>query len=273
MLNTLLIDRYQITAELGQGGMGAVYLALDTYLEREVAVKVMNSHRIGTEGRALLLHEARAAARLSHPNVAMVFDMGEHEATPFVVMEYVPGQVLSEWKPARLNDVVRITRQVCAALAHAHQKDLIHRDVKPGNVIVTEEGVAKLMDFGLARALNARVEPEASFAGTVSYVAPEQALGEEVDHRADLYALGVMLYELCTGRLPFLGTPVQVIIQHVQEIAPEPREINPELPSALNELIVHLMEKNPADRPASAASVGHLLEVLSDLYRLSFVRP
>ena len=147
MLNTTLINRYQITRELGRGGMGTVYLAMDTYLEREVAVKVIDQHKFGTEGRVMLIHEAHATAHLSHPNVVMVFDVGELDRTPFVVMEYVPGHTLAEQKPHRLNEIVRLARQVCAALAHAHAKGLIHRDVKPGNVLVTPEGVAKLMDF------------------------------------------------------------------------------------------------------------------------------
>jgi serine/threonine-protein kinase len=147
MLNTTLINRYQITRELGRGGMGTVYLAMDTYLEREVAVKVIDQHKFGTEGRVMLIHEAHATAHLSHPNVVMVFDVGELDRTPFVVMEYVPGHTLAEQKPHRLNEIVRLARQVCAVLAHAHAKGLIHRDVKPGNVLVTPEGVAKLMDF------------------------------------------------------------------------------------------------------------------------------
>jgi len=271
MLNTTLIHRYQITRELGRGGMSTVYLALDTYLEREVAVKMIDHHKFGTEGRALLIHEARATARLSHPNVVMVFDVGELDRTPFIVMEYVPGHTLAEAKPHRLNEIVRLARQVCAALAHAHAKGLIHRDVKPGNVLVSSEGVAKLMDFGLARASNAKVEPEGSFTGTVSYVAPEQAMGEEIDPRADLYALGVMMYELFTGQLPFTGSSMQIIIKHIQEMPTPPQEISPDLPSALNELILHLLQKNPDDRPDSAESVGHLLGILGDLYRMAFV--
>ncbi|GAB4577576.1 MAG: hypothetical protein Fur0022_03070 [Anaerolineales bacterium] len=271
MLNTTLINRYHITQQLGQGGMGTVYLALDTYLEREVAVKIIDQHKFGTEGRGLLIHEARATARLSHPNVVMVFDVGELDKVPFVVMEYVPGNTLAEQKPHRLNEIVRLVRQVCAALAHAHAKGLIHRDVKPGNVLVTPEGVAKLMDFGLARATNAKVDPNSSFAGTVAYVAPEQAIGEDVDPRADLYALGVMMYELFTGQLPFTGAAMQVIIKHIQEMPKPPKALNPDLPSALDELIMHLLQKNPNDRPDSAEAVGHLLGILGDLYRMAFV--
>lgn len=271
MLNSTIFGRYEITGKLGQGGMGTVYLAMDTYLKREVAVKVMNQHCYGTEGRAILLHEAQATARLSHPNVVMVFDVGELEHSPFVIMEYVPGRTLTEYKPQHLNEIVHLMRQVCAALSHAHAKGIIHRDVKPGNIIVTPEGVAKLMDFGLARVLNTKIEPDNSFSGTVAYVAPEQASGQGIDPRSDLYALGVMMYELCTGRLPFLGNTIQILIKHIQEMPTPPQELNSSLPSALNELIMHLLQKQPGDRPESAQTVGHLLSILGDLYRLSLI--
>lgn len=267
--DTILNGRYQTLYELGQGGMGSVYLALDTYLEREVAVKVLNRHTLGTSGRVQLLNEARAAARLSHPNVAMVFDVSEQVDVPFIVMEYVPGRSLDSMRPKRMGDVMRMAQQLCAALQHAHDKGLVHRDVKPHNVIVTAEGVAKLMDFGLARALDQPLDKsDKSFAGTVSYVAPEQALGEPVDYAADLYALGVVLYEMATGQLPFSGRSVQVIIQHIQEMPPAPRLVNPAVSPALDELIMHLLQKEPRQRPNSAAAVGQLLEVLINLTRI-----
>lgn len=269
LTDVVLNDRYQVMHELGQGGMGSVHLALDTYLEREVAVKVLNKHTLGTSGQALLLNEARAAARLSHPNVVMVFDVGEQNGIPFIVMEYVPGQTLSNARPKRMGDVMRIARQLCAALHHAHQKGLVHRDVKPHNVIITAEGVAKLMDFGLARALDRPLdESDKSFTGTVSYVAPEQALGEPVDYAADLYALGVVLYEMSTGSLPFSGRNMQIVIKHIQEMPTPPRDINPAIAPAVNELIMHLLQKDPRQRPESAEAVGQLLEVLINLTRI-----
>ncbi|MCA9972954.1 MAG: serine/threonine protein kinase [Anaerolineales bacterium] len=263
------IDRYEIQRELGHGGMGTVYLALDTYLRREVAVKVLNRQHIGTAGRPFLLAEARAAARLSHPNVVMVFDVGEQDDLPFIVMEYVPGQTLAQAKPTRIDEVVRIGRQICAALRHAHAKGLVHRDVKPHNVLVSPEGVAKLMDFGLAWALDAQIDPDDSFVGTLSYVAPEQAAGGPITHAADLYAFGVLLYELATGTLPFSGSPMQLLLQHVQEMPPPPRSRNPHVPPPLAELIMHLLQKDPAERPCSAADVGHLLGVLGKLNRMA----
>ena len=264
-----LNNRYQTLRELGHGGMGTVYLALDTYLEREVAVKVLNRQQLGTAGRGLLLNEARAAARLSHPNVTMVFDVGEQDEVPFIVMEFVEGQTLAQARPTRMDEVFRIARQICAALQHAHNKNLVHRDVKPHNVLVTPEGVAKLMDFGLAWALDAQIDPDDTFAGTLFYVAPEQAMGEPVTPAADLYAFGVLLYELATGTLPFRGNSTQILLQHIQEMPDPPRERNEHVPSALNELILHLLQKRPQDRPGSAEEVGRLLGVLSKLSRMA----
>jgi serine/threonine-protein kinase len=263
------INRYQTLRDLGHGGMGTVYLALDTYLEREVAVKVLNRQQLGTVGRGLLLNEARAAARLSHPNVTMVFDVGEQDDVPFIVMEFVEGQTLAEARPSRMDDVFRIARQICAALQHAHNKNLVHRDVKPHNVLVSPEGVAKLMDFGLAWALDRQIKPDDTFAGTLFYVAPEQAMGEPITPAADLYAFGVLLYELATGTLPFRGNSTQILLQHIQEMPVEPRQRNEHVPSALNELIIHLLQKKPQDRPGSAEEVGRLLGVLSKLSRMA----
>lgn len=265
----LLNNRYQTLRELGHGGMGTVYLALDTYLEREVAVKVLNRQQLGTAGRTLLINEARAAARLSHPNVTMVFDVGEQDDVPFIVMEYVEGQTLAQSRPSRMDEVFRIARQLCAALQHAHNKNLVHRDVKPHNVLVTPEGVAKLMDFGLAWALDRQIKPDDTFAGTLFYVAPEQAMGEPVTPAADLYALGVLLYELATGALPFSGNSTQILLQHIQETPAQARDRNENVPPALNELIMHLLQKKPQDRPGSAGEVGRLLGVLSKLSRMA----
>ncbi len=265
----LLNGRYQTQRELGHGGMGIVYLAQDTYLEREVAVKVLNGQQLGTAGRTLLLNEARAAARLSHPNVTMVFDVGEQDKVPFIVMEFVEGQTLAQARPSRMDEVYRVARQICAALQHAHNKNLVHRDVKPHNVLVTPEGVAKLMDFGLAWAVDRQIRPDDTFTGTLFYVAPEQAMGELATPAADLYAFGVLLYELATGSLPFSGNSTQILLQHIQEMPVEPRERNAHVPSALNELIMHLLQKKPQARPKSAGEVGRLLGVLSKLSRMA----
>ncbi|MBE9471729.1 MAG: serine/threonine protein kinase, partial [Chloroflexi bacterium] len=261
MIGTLLNERYRLDAEIGRGGMGVVYRGLDTLLERPVAVKVMSAASLGTEGRARLLHEARAAASLNHPNIVSVHDAGEADGSPFVVMELVEGESLHERRPQDLDEIISIARQVCAALEHAHAHGIIHRDLKPENVQITPDGPAKLMDFGLARSVASRLTSEGTIVGTVFYLAPELALGQEFDGRADLYALGVMLYELTTGRLPFTADdPVAVISQHLHAPVVPPRAKNDEIPPALDGLIVRLLSKVPADRPASSTEVLQVLE-------------
>jgi predicted ATPase len=268
MMGILLNERYRLDSELGQGGMGTVYRAHDTLLKRDVALKVLSKSDLGTEGRARLLHEARSAAQLNHPNVVSVYDAGEDgpstssgRGDSFIVMELVEAPTLFESKPGSLDEILSITRQICAALEHAHSHGIIHRDLKPENVIITAEGTAKLTDFGLARSMASRMSTEGAISGTVYYLPPEQALGQEVDGRADLYALGVMLYELLAGQLPFGGDdPLAVISQHLYAPVVPPRTHNAKIPPALDALVVQLLSKQPEDRPASAADVRQVLE-------------
>jgi len=203
MIGEMLADRYRIDAELGRGGMGVVYRAHDTLLDRPVAVKVLSDSGLGTEGRARLLREAQAAARLDHPNIVSVYDAGETESMPFIVMQLVTGASLHDCGPLSLPQIIAVARQLCDALDHAHAQGIVHRDLKPENVMIFGSGerlIAKLMDFGLAHSRDAsRLTQEDTLVGTVFYLAPEQALGQPVDGRADLYALGVILYELTTG--------------------------------------------------------------------------
>ncbi len=256
-----LKGRYKLRAELGTGGMGVVYEALDVLLDRPVAVKILRSAGIGTEGRARLLTEARAIARLNHPNIVAVYDAGEVGGIPFLVMELIKGFSLHRRRPKAIADIVAVGRQLCAALEHAHAHGIVHRDLKPGNVLVTEKGAVKLMDFGLARAVDKRLTSEKLISGTVLYVAPEQARGQAVDGRADLYALGVMLYELSTGRLPFEAEdPVAIIGMHLKQAPTPPNTLDPKIPAWLNNLILQLMSKKPEDRPATAAEVREALQ-------------
>ena len=270
MLDTLLNDRYRLEDELGRGGMGIVYRAYDTLLERAVAVKVLGTKGLGTEGRARLLREARAAAQLNHPNIVGIYDAGEAAGKSFIVMELVEGESLHDRRPQELGDILRIARQVCAALNHAHSHGIVHRDLKPENILLgpdgAPDGVAKLSDFGLARSVASRLTSEGGIVGTVFYLAPEQALGETADGRVDLYALGVMLYELCTGQVPFSADdPLAVISQHLYAPVVPPRAIRPDLPAALDRLIIQLLAKQPEDRPASAAEVrAALREIAAD---------
>jgi tetratricopeptide (TPR) repeat protein len=270
MIGTVLNERYRLDAELGHGGMGVVYRARDTLLDRDVAVKVLSDSRLGTGGRARLLHEAQAAAKLNHPNIVSVHDAGEYNPSggpeqplPFIVLELAEGDTLYSRRPQDLDEILSVAGQLGAALDHAHAHGIVHRDLKPENVLVTPDGTAKLMDFGLARSVASRLTSEGSIVGTVFYLAPEQAMGGEVDGRADLYALGVMLYELTTGRLPFTADdPVAVISQHLHAPVVPPRAQNERIPPALDALIIALMSKQPQDRPASAGEVLRALDRL-----------
>ncbi|MGB3904648.1 MAG: ABC transporter substrate-binding protein [Anaerolineae bacterium] len=262
LIGTLLNQRYRLDAEIGRGGMAIVYRGHDTLLERQVAVKVMSEAAApGTEGRARLLDEARNAAGLNHPNIVSVYDAGEANGSAFIVMELVEGESLYKRCPEALDDIVAIALQVCAALEHAHSHGVVHRDLKPENVLLAPDGSAKLTDFGLARSVASRLTSDGTIVGTVFYLAPELALGQHFDGRADLYALGVMLYELTAGRLPFTADdPVAVISQHLHAPVVPPRARNPEIPPALDALIVRLLSKAAEDRPASATEVLQLLE-------------
>ena len=280
MISTTLLNRYHLEAELGKGGMGMVYRARDTLLDRDVAIKVLTDPSLGTTGRARLLSEARAVARLNHPNIISIYDVAESgagksdgesavgdnpssaEGFPFIVMELAQGESLDRRRPGSLAEILAIARQICAALDHAHEHGIIHRDLKPENVVILPDGTAKLMDFGLAR-LVASDDVEPFVAGTVLYLAPEQASGQAVDARADLYALGVMLYEALTGRLPFTGDdPLDVIAQHLRAQPRPPRELRPDLPPALEAILLKLLAKNPDERFASAREVKAALASL-----------
>ncbi len=257
----LLNDRYRLGPVLGRGGMGVVYRAHDPVLDREVAVKVLSEQALGTEARARMLAEAQAIARLNHPNIVAVYDAGEADGSPFIVMELIEGSNLHDQPPDSMERVVEIARQVCTALQHAHDHDLVHRDLKPENVLIDVDGTVKLMDFGIARSMASRMTSEGHISGTVFYLAPELALGQDFDGRADLYSLGVMLYELATGELPFAqGDPLAVISQHLHASVVPPRAKDPDFPPRLDALILDLMEKSPEDRPASAEAVCQQLE-------------
>ena len=270
MIGALLQNRYRLDAELGHGGMGTVYRAHDTLLDRAVAVKILKDTGLGSEGRARLLREAQAVARLNHPNIVTVYDAGEVDAMPFILMELVEGFSLRERPPHSLEETLRIAHQLCSALEHAHAHGIVHRDLKPENVIVVE-GRAKLMDFGLARTFDSHLTTEGMIVGTVSYLAPEQALGQAIDGRTDLYALGVMLYELTAGRLPFTADdPLAVISQHLYTPVVSPRTYNESISPELDALIVRLMSKQLDQRPASAQEVLRMLEQISAGERVPF---
>jgi tetratricopeptide (TPR) repeat protein len=255
-----LLDRYRVKEEIGSGGMGVVFRARDLKLERDVAVKVVAGP---TAHRERLLHEARAVAALNHPNLVGVHDVGEVGGVPFLVMELVEGPTLDGSPPRTHEEAVAAALEICAALAHLHKRGLIHRDLKPGNVLRADggEGTLKLTDFGLARAHGAeRLTLDGQLLGTPAFMAPEQARGDAVDARTDLYALGVMLYRWITGRLPFQAEdPLVLLFQHVHAPVTPPRDLAADCPPELEDVVMRLLSKEPRNRFGSAADVAAAL--------------
>ena len=263
MLGASLRRRYRVDAELGRGAMGVVYRARDIELDRDVAVKVLPGYGLDAEARARLLHEARAAAALNHPHIVGVYDVGEESGAPFIVMELVDGSNLRGAAALSLSEIVTIARQLCEALDHAHAHGVVHRDLKPENVLLARGGDgpdAKLADLGVATTGHARLTETGVIVGTAAYLAPEQAIGRGVDGRSDLYALGVVLYELVTGRVPFTGDDALVVIsQHLHAPVTPPRAFRADLPPALEAIILRLLAKDPAQRFATAREAGAAL--------------
>ncbi len=255
---TILRERYRLDSELGRGGMGTVYRATDLELQREVAVKVLSAAYQNSDARERLIREARAAAALNHPHIVTIHDVGEFSGFPFLVMELVSGPRLSQARPSDFARVVAIAIQICDALEHAHNNEIVHRDLKPDNVLLSGPGDStnvKLADLGLALpAYAARISRAGIIVGTAAYMAPEQALGQTIDGRADLYALGVLLYELTTGRVPFTGDdPLTIVSQHVHAPVVPPRVLRSDIPPLLETIIVRLLAKDPAQRFSTAA--------------------
>jgi ABC-type oligopeptide transport system substrate-binding subunit/tRNA A-37 threonylcarbamoyl transferase component Bud32 len=263
MIGTVLQDRYTLQSEIGSGGMGTIYRAHDRVLDRDVALKLLTNPTLGEEGRAKLHREAQAAAKLNHPNIVSVYDAGIHEENTFIVMELVEGASVHLKPPEGVEALINVTEQIASALEHAHNQNIVHRDLKPENVLIATDGTVKLMDFGLARSIASRMTSEGSIEGTVFFMAPEQALGQATDHRTDFYSLGVMLYELATGQLPFTSDdPLQVISQHIYAPVVPPSFHNPNIPCDLEELILHLLSKRPGDRPQNANQILESLKAI-----------
>src|SRR3978361_1673056 len=265
---SVLGERYEIGGVLGRGGMAEVHRGRDLRLGREVAVKVLRQDLArDPSSQVRFRREAQAAASLNHPAIVAVYDTGEDRtatgATPYIVMEYVEGETLRDVlrREGRLSPdpAISLTPDICAALAFSHRNGIVHRDVKPGNVMITPQGTVKVMDFGIARAVSdsaATMTSTAAVIGTAQYLSPEQARGESVDARSDVYSLGCLLYELVTGAPPFTGdSPVSVAYQHVREDPRLPSSINPRGPPELDAILLKAMSKNPANRYQSAADM------------------
>lgn len=259
-------QRYRVTEKLGSGGMADVFKAVDDVLGRTVALKVLHAHYATDPGFvARFRQEAQAAANLSHPNIVNIFDWGKEGDTYFIVMEYVRGidlkALINEKGPAPADKAAEYASQVCAALSVAHGYDIVHRDIKPHNIVLTPDGSVKVMDFGIARAGNSTLTQTGSVLGTAHYVSPEQAQGRTVGPQSDLYSLGVVLYELTTGRVPFEGdSPVAVALKQVNDEPVPPRQINPDIPPSMEAVILRAMQKDPADRYASAEEMRRDLQ-------------
>ena len=262
----LLNNRYRLLARLGEGGMATVFRAEDTKLGRIVAVKVLHEH-LGRDAAFLARFEAeaRAAASLSHPNIVAVYDVGYDAGEHYIVMEFVEGPTLKELiagsAPFPVRRAVDLTTQILAALELAHQRGIVHRDIKPQNVLVTADGRAKVADFGIARLQAATAQTQAGEVfGTPDYMAPERASGREAGAAADVYSVGVVLYEMLTGRLPFTGeSAIEVALKHLQEPPPPPSRLNPAVPPGLEEVVLQALAKDPAQRFASASAMRQAL--------------
>jgi predicted ATPase/tRNA A-37 threonylcarbamoyl transferase component Bud32 len=255
-LTNLQNGRYAILKKLGEGGKGVVYKARDTVLNRVVAIKVLKTSMAGEEGFSRFTREAQAVGKLNHPNVVAIYDIGKEDEKQFFVLEFVDGTSLRDLMKTYpegkcdTQTVLRMAIDICNALKYAHSQGVLHRDIKPENILITEDGVAKLMDFGLARMLDQPgITQEGVIVGTVAYVAPENALGKGADARSDLYSLGAVLYEAVTGKPPFPGEdPVKIIFGHIHDYPVSPVKLNPKVLQPLADCIMKLLEKEPSRR-------------------------
>ncbi|SDO76573.1 serine/threonine protein kinase [Microbacterium testaceum StLB037] len=277
----VLSGRYRVDDLIGRGGMASVYRGYDQTLGRTVAIKVLKADLAGDAAfRTRFRLEAQAASRMAHPTIVRVFDAGEDVETgvdgherpvPYIVMELVHGRLLKDViaeGPVPTDDALRYVDGILEALEYSHRAGVVHRDIKPGNVMITDSGRVKVMDFGIARAVSdssSTVAETTAIVGTAAYFSPEQAKGESVDARADLYSTGVVLYELLTGRPPFRGdTPVAVAYQHVSEAPVPPSEIVETVPRALDAIVLRALAKDPFQRPQDAASFREALDETVD---------
>ena len=269
LINTLFDGRYRVVRKLGSGGMADVYLAEDEELGRRVAIKILNDRHAGDDQFVeRFRREAKNAASLSHPNIVSIYDRGEAEGTYYIAMEYLDGRSLKELivarGPAPIHLAVDYARQVLAAIRFAHRHGIVHRDIKPHNVLVDGEGRLKVTDFGIARAGVSQMTEAGSIIGTAQYLSPEQAKGAPVDQTSDLYSVGVVLYELLTGVVPFSGdTPVEIAMKHLSSVPEPPSAKRADVPRDLDMVVMRALAKEPSERYQSAE------EMDADLRRIN----
>lgn len=262
MIGKILGKRYRLLEVIGEGGMALVYKAECSLLCRVVAIKILRpQYANDAEFVERFRREARAAASLSHPNVVNIFDVGQEEGLDYIVMEYIPGDtlknIIKREAPFSIRRALEYTRQIAEALNHAHQRNIVHRDIKPHNILVTPDGQLKVTDFGIARAISSSSFTQTGIVvGSVQYASPEQVKGGIVGPQSDLYSLGCVLYELLTGRVPFKGdTSIAIALQHLQESSTPIREIRPDIPTAVENLLKKMMEKELTKRYPSALAL------------------
>src|SRR6266566_7068362 len=273
MVGEVVAGRYELEELVGSGGMSSVFRAHDALLERKVALKILHEQYTSDEDYVeRFRREARAVAGLSHPNIVTVIDRGEQDGRQFIVFEYIDGeslkQLVDRTGPLQVDQAVGLTLQIARALAFAHQQGLVHRDVKPQNVLLNDDGRAKVTDFGIARSLDVQqgMTQSGTVMGTSDYIAPEQARGERVDEQTDVYSLGVVLYELLTGEVPFPGENfVAVAMRHINEPPPSARERRPDVSPRLDAAIKRAMAKEQGDRFGSMGDFVGELEAALDV--------
>ncbi|MCJ7581900.1 MAG: serine/threonine protein kinase [Candidatus Aminicenantes bacterium] len=264
---SVFAGRYEIIEELGKGGMGRVYRVEDTKLKQEVALKLIKPE-IASDKKTIerFRNELKLARNIRHKNVCGMFDLGETEGAPFITMEFVPGQdlkgLIRQSGQLAVGTTINIAKQICDGLTEAHKSGVVHRDLKPSNIMIDKQGDVRIMDFGIARSLEAKgITSAGVMIGTPEYMSPEQVEGKEVDQRSDIYSLGIILYEMVTGRVPFKGdTPFTIGMKHKGEIPQNPKELNPQISDDLSSVIMRCLEKEKDRRYQSAGEARSELE-------------